>query len=92
MVYPTVPNQRCVFHKVQNIAEHLRDRSHRQAILDQAGAIYHELHSRRQAALRLQRPSDRHQRLRRPHQNALPEGKAPRKAKTTTQSAIPYPL
>jgi transposase-like protein len=53
MVYPTVPKQRCIFHKVQNITEHLRDRGHRKAILDQAGAIYHDLRTPGQAFARL---------------------------------------
>ncbi len=41
MVWPRVPKQRCIFHKVQNIAGHLRDRSRREAILCEAAAVYH---------------------------------------------------
>lgn len=52
-VYPTVPKQRCVFHKVQNIADHLRDRSRKGRILSEAAAIYRELRSPYQARHRL---------------------------------------
>lgn len=55
MVYPTVPKQRCIFHKVQNIADHLEDRDNRKKILAQAGAIYEGLRTRRQARRRLLR-------------------------------------
>lgn len=44
-VYPTVPHQRCAFHKVQNIAEHLEDRTHRSAILREAALVYGDLRS-----------------------------------------------
>lgn len=53
MVYPRVPKQRCIFHKVQNIADHLEQTKHRQAILSEASAIYQGLRSRRQARRRL---------------------------------------
>lgn len=55
LVWPTVPSQRCIFHKVQNIADHLRDRSWRQAILSTAAGIYDGLTGRRQAEARLRR-------------------------------------
>jgi len=52
-VYPGVPHQLCVFHKLQNIAEHLEDRSHREAIMAEAAAIYRELRTVPQARQRL---------------------------------------
>jgi putative transposase len=52
-VYPTVPKQRCVFHKVHNIADHLRERSLREAILSDAAAIYEGLRTRYQARYRM---------------------------------------
>jgi len=52
-VYATVPKQRCVFHKVQNIADHLQERSLRGAILSEAAAIYDGLGTRHQARYRL---------------------------------------
>lgn len=52
-VYPTVPKQRCVFHKVQNIADHLQERSLRGAILSEAAAIYEGLRTPYQARYRL---------------------------------------
>ncbi len=55
MVYPTVPKQRCVFHKVQDIAAHLRDRGHRAAILSSAADIYRGLKTPYQALYRLGR-------------------------------------
>lgn len=39
-VYPTVPHQLCVFHKIQGIAAHLNDRHHRGPILQEVSAIY----------------------------------------------------
>ncbi len=39
-VYPTVPRQRCVFHKLKNAGDSLRDKSHRKAALRAASAIY----------------------------------------------------
>jgi len=58
-VWPTVPKQRCIFHKVQNVADHIVDRSLREAMLSGAGAIYVRLLSRAQARLRLRRWSKR---------------------------------
>jgi len=52
-VYPTVPHQRCAFHKVQNIAEHLDDRTHRRAILSDAAFIYKDLRTIPEALRRL---------------------------------------
>jgi transposase-like protein len=39
-VYPTVARQRCVFHKLKNVGDHLRDKTHRKAILEAACWIY----------------------------------------------------
>jgi len=58
MVYPTVPKQRCVFHKVQDIADHLKDRTHRAAILSSAAAIYKGLTTPYQGIYRLGRWKD----------------------------------
>ena len=55
MVYPQVPHQLCVFHKLQAIAEHLEDRSHRRAIMGEAAGIYRELRTVPQALRRLGR-------------------------------------
>lgn len=55
MVYPKVPHQLCVFHKLQAIAEHLQERTHREAIMDEAAGIYDELRTVPQARRRLQR-------------------------------------
>ena len=54
MVYPGVPHQLCVFHKLQAIAGHLRQRDNRTAIMAEAAAIYRELRSVPQALKRLQ--------------------------------------
>lgn len=54
VVYPTVPHQLCVFHKLQAIAEHLQERSHRAAIMGEAAAIYEELETVPQARRRLE--------------------------------------
>ncbi len=43
MVYPTVPKQRCIFHKIQDITDHLLDQHNRKAILSEASAIYQDL-------------------------------------------------
>ena len=59
MVYPNVPKQRCVFHKVQDITDHLCDRRNRKAILAGAGRIYEGLNTRRQAHYRLSRWKER---------------------------------
>ncbi len=55
MVYPGVPHQPCVFHRLQAIAGHLEDRSHRAAIMGEAAAIYQGLRTIPQALRRLQR-------------------------------------
>jgi transposase-like protein len=39
-VYPKVPHQRCIFHKVKNLADHLGDRANRKAIQEGAARIY----------------------------------------------------
>lgn len=54
-VYPTVPKQRCIFHKVQDIADHLREHANRGAILASAAAIYDGLRTPYQALHRLKR-------------------------------------
>lgn len=58
-VYPTVPKQLCIFHKVQSLAEHVRDRTRRDALLSSAGTIYEDLRTPHQAHCRLQRWADR---------------------------------
>lgn len=55
MVYSEVPKQRCVFHKIQDITDHLRDRDNRKAILASAGDIYEALHTQGQAMYRLRK-------------------------------------
>lgn len=55
MVYPNVPKQRCVFHKIQDITEHLSHRDNRKAILASAGQIYQGLRTPYQAIYRLGR-------------------------------------
>lgn len=55
MVWPNAPKQRCIFHKVRNIAKYLHDRDNREAILEGASAIFHDLQSRHQAHCRLRR-------------------------------------
>lgn len=60
-VYPTVPKQRCVFHKVQSLADHIADRSHRKALLASAGEIYEDLETPRQARRRLKAWQERWQ-------------------------------
>ena len=55
MVYPGVPHQLCVLHKLKNIAEHLRDRKNRRAILAEASAIYHHVLDAPQARARQRR-------------------------------------
>lgn len=54
-VYPGVPYQPCVFHKLQAIAGHLKDRSHRWALMGEAADIYRDLRTVPQARRRLQR-------------------------------------
>lgn len=47
--YPHVRRQLCVFHKIKNIGDHLKDLSHRKQITRQAGDIYQLSSSRREA-------------------------------------------
>jgi putative transposase len=54
MVYPRVPKQLCAFHKIQNIADHLQERSLRAAVLSEAAAIYDGLQTPRQGQRRLE--------------------------------------
>ena len=51
--YPHVPWQLCSFHKIQDIQKNLRDRSHRKAIMREAGDIYQLSGSRKDALRRL---------------------------------------
>ena len=53
-VYPHVPKQRCVFHKVQAIARHLRNQENRKAILASASAIYERIRTPQEARANLQ--------------------------------------
>jgi len=55
MVYPTVAHQLCVFHRLQAIAAHLQERSHREAIMGEAAGVYDRLRTVAQARARLQR-------------------------------------
>jgi len=50
--YPHVPWQLCSFHKVQDIQKNLVDRSHRKAIMREAGDIYQLSFSRKEALRR----------------------------------------
>lgn len=59
MVYPNTPKHRCVFHKVQDIAAHLRDRTHRERILTEASAIYQDLQTPARAHRRMKRWAER---------------------------------
>ena len=52
-VYPTTARQRCVFHKLKNVGDNLRDKGHRKAILEAACWIY-ESADARQAHERLE--------------------------------------
>lgn len=61
MVYPTVPRQRCVFHKVQSLADHLTERSNREAVLESAAAIYRDLENAHQGRQRLRQWVERWQ-------------------------------
>jgi hypothetical protein len=54
MVYPTVPKQRCVVHKVRDIQQHLQDQAHGGQIMPEASAIYDDLFSPQQAKRRLE--------------------------------------
>ena len=62
-VYPGVPRQLCVFHKVQAIASHLRDRSNRAEILKGAARIYWGAGSAPQARARYRRWAQRWQEI-----------------------------
>jgi len=53
MVYPRVPYQPCVFHRLQAIAGHLQDRSHRKAIMGEAADIYRDLRTVRRVWVHL---------------------------------------
>jgi len=53
-VYPTTARQRCVFHKLKNVGDSLRDKGSRKAILEAACWIY-ESADARQAHERLER-------------------------------------
>jgi len=53
-VYPTVPRQRCVFHKLKNVGDNLRDKSHRKDALHEASGIY-KARNTREARQRLDR-------------------------------------
>jgi len=55
MVYPGVPHQLCILHKLKNVGDNLRDRGHRRAILRQAKGIYRNVTSVPQARARLRR-------------------------------------
>jgi putative transposase len=54
MVYPTTPLQRCRFHKVQNLVDHLRDRTHRGALLASASAVWDGVQTAAEALRRLE--------------------------------------
>jgi len=61
MVYPRVPKQRCIFHKIRNITDHLVDTENRAAILASAADIYQDLETPHQAMYRLARWAKRWQ-------------------------------
>jgi putative transposase len=50
--YPHVPWQLCSFHKIKNIQDHLTTRTHRKAILREAGDIYALSRSKKEAVKR----------------------------------------
>jgi transposase-like protein len=54
-VYPHVPKQRCVFHKVKSIQRHLQNAGNRAAILASAGAIYEGIQTPAEARERRRR-------------------------------------
>ncbi len=58
-VYPTVPKQRCAFHKVQSLSDHVTERTRRKALVASAAAIYKDLESPYQAQRRLARWAQR---------------------------------
>lgn len=49
LVYPQAEPQRCTFHKVANVAQNLRGRKHRWQITREAGNIYQQAQSRKEA-------------------------------------------
>lgn len=53
MVYDGVPHQRCVFHRLKNLAEHLMDRAHLERMRAEAAAIYEGVEGIPQAWARL---------------------------------------
>ncbi len=55
MVYDGVPHQRCVFHRLKNLAEHVIDRDHVDRMRAQAAAIYQGVDGLPQAWARLRR-------------------------------------
>jgi putative transposase len=59
LVWPTVPRQRCVFHKLQNVGRRLRDRSLRGAVLATASALWDGVQTAAEASRRLQGWSQR---------------------------------
>lgn len=55
MVYDGVPHQRCVFHRLKNLAEHVLDRNHLDRMRAEAAAIYRGVDGLPQARARLGR-------------------------------------
>ena len=55
MVYDGVPHQRCVFHRLKNLAEHVIDRDHLDRMRAEAAAIYKGVDGLPQAWARLRR-------------------------------------
>ena len=55
LVYPTVPRQWCIFHRLQNVARRLRDRRHRGAILASASGVWESVQTTAEATRRLER-------------------------------------
>lgn len=51
--YPTVARQRCVFHKLKNVGDNLRDTTHRKETLNAAASIY-EATTQQEAERRLE--------------------------------------
>jgi len=52
-VYPTVAKQRCLFHKMQNLTQHLADRKNRKALLASAARIWRDVQTAAEAQARL---------------------------------------
>lgn len=59
MVYDGVPHQRCVFHRLKNLADHVVDRDHLAAIRTEATAIYEDVQGIPQAHARARAWGDR---------------------------------